>query len=353
MPIVFCKASAEFALKDISAPTLASKGLSFLSVTDAINTASYDTTDPQMLFQPNPGNRHQQDTSTGPVPDRWSIGTHYGKKCLRTDFRAGEIAELRYGSLWLPTQYSELGFRASVYIPSSFSLVNNVGADINGKTMFGIAVGPSWQYQPGQSWAQDQVEPPCGQEGGTLGLNLAFDQPNSVRFVSYLHVPGAKGTGGVWREREHRFSHLSAIPGYQQDDGIQGRYSTSALPLDQWFRIEVYAKMDTNLNVPNGAFETWIERNGTMVKEQWAYDLDLGGAVGDRPALGMQLRADSGNGLPDANGPQGPLWSSTGGGWGLHGIFARDMLGGGYTTPYIPVSSSHYCAADWALYGKV
>ncbi|MCP5364892.1 MAG: hypothetical protein H6905_06670 [Hyphomicrobiales bacterium] len=341
--------------KVITADTLSAKGLSFLNVTDAINTTSNDTNDPSNLFAPNTGARNQQDNG---IADRWSIGTHFGKKCLRSEFKAGAIGYLRYGSLWLPTLYQELGFRVSCYIPSSFRLVNSTGGDINGKTMFGIVCGPGVGYQPGSAWPanlgnNDQVEPPSSQGGATLGLNLAYDQAgNQVRFVSYLHAPGAKGTGGVWRERAHRFSHLWAIPGYEQDDGIQGRYSTDPLPRDQWFTLEFYARMDTTLAAPNGAFETWVERSGSMVKEQWAYDLDLGGTLADRPALGMQRRADTGDGLVDANAATGPLWSSTGGGWGLHGIFARDMLGGSYTAANTPVDTSAYYAADWALYGK-
>lgn len=347
--------------KETTAEILSSKGLAFLGITDALGSVSNDTNDPFHLFDPNTGARNQQDPDNNgnPVADRWSVGTFFGRKALRSERRANQIAYLRYGSLWLPDLYSEFGFRCSVYIPSSFRTVNSSGADINGKTMFGIICGPGIGYQPGSAWPanignRDQVAVASLQGGAALGLNLAYDQSgNAVRFVSYLHVPGGKGAGGVWQERANKYSHLWAISGYQQDDGIQGKYSTNPLPRDQWFTMEIYAKMDTSLNPPNGVFETWIERSGVMTKEQWAYDLDMGGTIANRINLGLVRRENtSENSLPDSNADIGPLYSTSGGGWGLHGIFARDMLGGGYTVANTPVESSVYFVSDWAAYGR-
>lgn len=342
--------------KETAAPVLTGKGLSFIGVTDALGTAQHDTTNQNNLFNPNTGSRNQQDPG---VADRWTVGEFYGRRALQSVRRAGEIAYLRYGSLWLPTLYTELGFRVSCYIPSSFRLVNSSGEDINGKTMFGLICGPGIGYQPGSAWPanignRDQVAVASLQGGAALGLNLAYDQSgNAVRFVSYLHAPGGKGAGGVWQERANKYSHLWAISGYQQDDGIQGRYSTNPLPRDQWFTMEIYAKMDTSLNPPNGVFETWIERSGVMTKEQWAYDLDMGGTRANRISLGLVRRENtSEDSLPDSTAAIGPLYSTSGGGWGLHGIFARDMLGGGYVAQNIPTSTSYYYGADWALYAK-
>lgn len=347
--------------KVTTAEILTGKGLSFLGVTDALGTLSYDTNNQSHLFDPNTGARNQQDPDNNgnPVADRWSVGDFFGKKALRTERRANQIAYLRYGSLWLPTLYSEFGYRASVYIPSSFRTVNSSGDDINGKTMFGIICGSGAGYQPGAAWPaslgnRDQVTVPSLQGGCALGLNLRYDDVgNAVRFTNYLHAVGGKGSGGIWQERAHKYSHLWAISGYQTNDGVQARDTTDPLPRDQWFTIEIYARMDTTLSPPNGAFEVWIERSGVMTKEQWAYDLDLGGTVANRPALGLVRRENtSENFLPDSTAPIGPLYSSTGGGWGLHGLFARDMLGGGYTVSNTPVNGSVYFVADWAAYGS-
>lgn len=353
--LIFGTAPTPPSTKETDAPLLVSKGLTFLNVTDALETAN-DTNDPFHMFDPNTGARNRQDEG---IADRWSIGTYYGKKCLRSIFRANQNGFLRFNSLWLPTRYQEFGFKASVYIPSSFRLVNSTGGDINGKTMFGIVCGPGIGYMPGSDWPardgnRDHVAVPSLQGGCGLGLNLDYSQSgNQVRFVSYLHVVGGKGSGGVWQERVHKYSHLWAIPGYHQDDGVQGRYKTDPLPRDQWFDLILYAKMDTSVNPPNGVFETWVERSGTMVKEQWAYDLDLGGTIANRPGLGMVRRENvSENFQPDSTAEIGPLYNSAGGGWGLHGCFSIDMLGGAYNAANTPVDNSVQFAADWALYGK-
>lgn len=225
------------------------------------------------------------------------------------------------------------------------------------KWVFGIVCGSGAGYKPGSSWPanlgnRDQVTVASLQGGGALGINTKYEEgTGGHHFTAYPHIVGGKGTGGVWRERANRFSHLWAIDGYNYDDRVQSR-APGSFSADEWFTIELYAKMDTTLSPPNGEFELWIERKGIMVKEAWAYDLDLGGTVADRPGLGLVRRNDDSAAEANSSAPVGPLWSGSGGGWGLHGVFARDMLGGSHSAANTPVDHSAYYVADWAVYGK-
>lgn len=324
-------------------------------VTDALGTADHDTTNPSLFFAPHAGGRNQQDPGAA---DRFSVVSAYGKQVLRGVCREGEYGILRYITQWLGQGFDEMAIQALCYIPSDFELINASGGGIDGKSPFGVYVGehhchnpnPPTQNSPltASEWrlgGKNQVTVASSQFGAALGVNMKFNTDGTFRFHDYLHVPGAKGRGGVWRERANRFSHLWAIDGYPYDDGITHRHSTGDLPRDTIFRIVQRIKMDTTLDPPNGLWELYIERGGVMVKEAWAYNLDLGGTVANRPALGLVLRSDNPqdgqDGLaPDAGGRQGSLYSATGGGWKARGGFGRFMEGGAYDADHIPRKTS-------------
>lgn len=358
MPVIVAKYVAD----NIGSAVLSAEGLSYIGVKDYLAS----TSDPDQLFAPNVGARNQQDYESTLGYDRWSIGTHFGKKALKIDYVQGDYGYLRYNSLWLPTQRQKLGFRASMYIPGSFDLRNQYGANNDGKTAFGLICGKPDCYNPGtgldpalQDWewhlgGNDQVTVPSNQFGNAIGVNWKYwTSDSSYRFSLYPHAVGALGTGGVWRERVSAFSLLQNISGYGYDDGVQSKFVTGPLPRDRWFEIALVAQMDTSLTPPNGYIRLYID--GALAC--WANDLDLGGTVADRPSLGLVLRNDDRTDgydppgcRPDAAGPQGDLWSATGGGWGLHGIFARNMIGGGYDANHVPMYNSSEYIAEWELY---
>ena len=67
-----------------------------------------------------------------------------------------------------PDGLDEMGFRASLSIPSGFELRSITGKDIDGKSPFGIIVGQKSGYDPSQTWPMsggnyDQVSPPSWQ----------------------------------------------------------------------------------------------------------------------------------------------------------------------------------------------
>lgn len=341
--------------KDISAPILVGKGLSFTGITDAINTSQYDTSNPFQLFAPNVGGRNQQDNG---IADRHSIGVFHGYKCLRTSFRAGQIGYLRYNSLYLPGGgYDRIGLRANVYIPSDtdeFELLNSSGGKIDGKSVFGLNCGRPDCYNPSPTdtsvlpaaqWRQggnDQVNWPDDQFGCALGVNTMYRENNTFEFTTYLHAIGGRqnGTGSNYRVRQDRFSILYGIGGWTTPTAYWDDGKGKPLPRGQWFLLELFAKMDTN--ALNGEWELWV--NG--VKWAWAYGLDLGGWQGDRRTLTGSNFAQQGSGIGDLWTPNG----GHGGGWKFRAIFCRDMLGGAYDAAHTPRKTAYYYARDWAVY---
>lgn len=334
--------------KAIDAPVLASKGLSFLGVTDAIGTASFDTTDPFALFAPNAGGRNQQDNG---IADRHSIVTYQGKKCLKTTFRQGQFGYLRYNSLHLGQGYDEFGFRANLYLPASvneFELLNSSGGEINGKSVFGINCGDSRCYQPGASSSpinfpnggNDQVNFPDDQWGCCMGINTFYRSNNTFELNWYPHIVGGRqnGTGNNYRQRAWKWSIPTYIEGWQDNTSYYKSGKGQAVPRGEWLRIEVYGKMDTN--ALNGVLEFYI--NGTLWG--YVYNCDMGGWNGDRRSLTGSNFSQQGSGVGD-------LWT-TGGGWKFHNVICRDMLGGAYDAAHTPRKTASYYAADWAVYAK-
>lgn len=332
-------------------------GMQFLNITDGLGTSNHSS-DPKQYWAPNVGGRNAQEDVA--PQDRWSVVNFQGKNCIKTTFYQGQYGYVRYGSMWQPNGYRRFGVATSLYIPSSCVLKNSSGQGINGKSFLSLGIGQRDGYNPGadtyekrHGW-NDQVTVPSQMNGMTIGVNMYYHTDGRFDFGSYFHIIGGKGTGGVWRQRNHKFSHLWAIPGYPYNDGVTHKQDTEDLPRDRWFRTELIAQVDDTLFPPNGWVELWIERNGAMRKEMWAYNLDLGGTVYDRRTLGLERRANTaGVEWPalDPNAPVGQLWGANGGGWRGRTALNRDMLGGAYVASRVPASTVWYYAGDSAIYG--
>lgn len=328
--------------KPTEAPVLQAKGLSLVWQDRILETGG--PTSDWDFFQETTGSRRADDPPTGfpsENPRRLSLATHDSKKCMKVVYPVNQHGWLNYRSQHLPTHYRELGLCVDVLYPSGFNLTSITNANIVGKSLFGLMVGPPETHKPGFPVKPTDVTWPEDQWGGALGISWKYwtNTPEQVQYEWYPHVVGAY-LNGQDKFREDNYSNIYSIPGYAHP-------GVASITTGVWHRLELYGIMDTNRR--NGALEMWVDG----VKNKSLYNLDLGGWQGDRGLYKERI----GNGTRgDGSKSQGTgqLCGASGGGWKFVGVFIREMIGGNTAAASLtPKFGGAYYAHNWRVYGKV